>query len=99
MSFTEQISLDGSIVLKSCYADIPAQTRQLCDDEGFLDCKKCSGENCNSDSHREGRKCHQCEGADCLVIATASTLVDCRSTCYVGVNCENSLLIRKQFST
>ena len=66
---------------------MPDLTREICSDENFLDCKKCSGDNCNTDRTREGRKCHQCSGDSCLVIEGAGTLVDCRSPCYIGVNC------------
>lgn len=76
------------MLLKSCYADIPDATRELCDDSNFLDCKKCTGENCNVATTREGTKCHQCIGSDCLLIDTPATLVDCRSDCYIGMNCE-----------
>lgn len=82
------ISLDASVLMKSCYADIPDSTRVLCDDENYLDCKKCSGENCNVHTQREGTKCHQCSGVDCLVISGLSNLVDCQSSCYIGMNCK-----------
>lgn len=72
---------DGNVMLKSCYADIPDATREACDDSEFLDCKKCSGENCNTDTQREGTKCFECSGDDC-----PGTLVDCHSSCYVGMD-------------
>lgn len=74
--------------MKSCYGDIPDVTQELCDDSNYLDCKKCTGDDCNVATKREGTKCHQCAGSDCLLIDTPASLVDCRSDCYIGMNCE-----------
>lgn len=79
---------DGGVLKKGCYSDIPDSTRDLCDDANYLDCKKCSGESCNMETKREGIKCHQCSGVDCLIIDTQSSLIDCRSSCYIGMNGE-----------
>lgn len=80
--------LVGGVLIKTCFADIPDSTRELCNDANYLDCKKCSGGSCNTDTKREGTKCHQCSGADCLVVDAVANLVDCRSSCYIGMNCE-----------
>jgi hypothetical protein len=72
--------------LKNCYSDLPQSTRDLCSDSNYLDCKKCTGKDCNTDVKRDGLKCHQCTGLDCLEIKTVSDLVDCRSSCYIGMN-------------
>lgn len=83
VTFTE-----GVPVFKGCYGDIPDTTRAVCDDENYLDCKKCSGGDCNVHTQREGNKCHQCTGVDCLVVSGVSNLVDCRSSCFIGMNCK-----------
>lgn len=77
---------EGKILLKNCYSDIPASTRQLCDESDYIDCKKCNGNDCNTALTRDGIKCHQCSGIDCLVIENVANLVDCHSSCYIGIN-------------
>jgi hypothetical protein len=75
------------VLLKTCFADLPDSTRAFCDKTN-LDCKSCGGDSCNKESQRDGTKCHKCSGSDCLIISTASTIVDCLSSCYVGINCK-----------
>lgn len=76
---------DGIGIHKNCLSDLPESTKELCNDPDYLDCKKCLGENCNTDETREGTKCFQCTGAECL-IPDQSNLVDCRSACYIALN-------------
>lgn len=77
------IQTDGKVLLRGCYADIPKITRELCDASDYIDCKKCSGTNCNNQVKRDGIKCHKCSGIECLMV-DAGTLSDCRSSCYIG---------------
>lgn len=78
---------NGNVIHKNCISDLPNSTKELCDDSSYLDCKRCSNENCNTDNQREGTKCYKCVGAECL-IPGIDDLVDCRSSCYIGLNCK-----------
>lgn len=72
------------VSLRDCYADAAKGTRQICDDESEIQCTKCKGNLCNTDTQRRGRKCFKCEGLECA--GDMSNAVDCLSECYVGVN-------------
>lgn len=90
MDISISFPTDGTVLLRSCYSDVPDATRELCDDSSYIDCKKCVGDNCNTATTRDGIKCHECSGVDCLIIETVSTVVDCRTSCYIGLNGKKS---------
>ncbi|CRL01118.1 CLUMA_CG014195, isoform A, partial [Clunio marinus] len=74
------------VILKSCYSDIPETIRELCNDSDVIDCNRCSGDNCNDDTVRRGTKCYTCSGLNCLIIDSPTNIVDCQSSCYIGIN-------------
>lgn len=76
---------DSKVVFRDCYADVPAETREICDDSSNLDCTKCKGSLCNTESKRRGSKCYKCEGLECAS-PVLPDVVDCVSECFVGVN-------------
>lgn len=76
---------ENKAIFRECYADAPIGTRQLCDDESNINCKKCKGNLCNNDNIRLGNKCYKCEGLECFNPGL-SYEVNCLSECFVGIN-------------
>jgi Protein of unknown function (DUF753) len=82
---------ENEVIFKECYADVPEETRKICDDPTDLSCSKCNGDLCNIDNKRRGSKCYKCEGLECLN-PSLPDVVDCLSECYVGVNAKGETL-------
>lgn len=82
---------NNQVIYRDCYADAPSGTRELCDDSSNLECTKCSGNLCNVDVKRRGSKCFRCSGISCFTPSLAD-LVDCQSSCYVGLNARGEIV-------
>lgn len=80
--------IGASVVYKGCYTDVPNDTKDMCDDESYLDCKKCDGNNCNTDMERRGKRCYKCSGLTCFTAGYPNDVSDCLSDCFVGTNSE-----------
>lgn len=76
---------ESEVIYRECYADAPTGTREVCDDKDDLQCTKCSGSLCNTDTIRRGNRCFKCDGVSCMNPGIEFQ-VDCMSQCYVGMN-------------
>ncbi|KAG5682586.1 hypothetical protein PVAND_011931 [Polypedilum vanderplanki] len=77
---------EGSLpVYRNCYSDVNEIVQSLCDDSGNIDCVKCNSKNCNILTSRAGTKCFKCSGLECF-IPSLSNIIDCKSSCYLGVD-------------
>ena len=79
------ILTESNVISKNCLSDIPNVSKDLCKDNTYLDCEICTGFDCNTNNVRAGTKCYQCTGLECLNVNVAD-IVDCSSSCYVGIN-------------
>lgn len=85
--FLNYLKIDGQVLLRDCYLDMPTPTREFCDQEDNYECNKCTGVNCNTDTKRVSTKCYSCQGLDCLdPFESNALIVDCRSECYIGID-------------
>jgi hypothetical protein len=76
---------DSRPIYRNCYSDVNEIVQSLCDDSSNIDCVKCNTKNCNMQTSRTGSKCFKCNGPECFTPALPD-VVDCKSSCYVGVN-------------
>ena len=76
----------GEVSYRGCYSDAAAGTREVCDDRSQLLCTKCSGNSCNTANKWRGQRCFKCQGLDCFNANFPGDVVDCLSSCYVGIN-------------
>lgn len=77
---------NGEVALRGCYSDAADGTKDVCDDTTQISCTKCATRNCNSAVKRRGYQCFKCEGTDCFNSNYPADIVDCTSSCYIGVN-------------
>lgn len=82
----------NQVIYRDCYADSSERTRDVCNDPSNLGCTTCYGNLCNVDVKRRGSKCFRCSGISCFNPSLAD-LVDCQSSCYVGLN-KNGEIVR-----
>ena len=89
--------LDGSILKRSCYSELDASQKAVCDVDTNINCIK-SSDSGNTQTKRVGNNCYKCEGAECVnpkaehsIVCLAGT--DGKSTsCYTGINGEFSYI-------
>lgn len=77
---------NSEVNFRGCYSDAAIKTQEVCDDSSQLLCTKCRTKNCNRDTTRRGKKCFKCQGLECFEPIYPSDVVDCLSSCYVGLN-------------